>query len=371
MNSLGYFYRDVGSSKGPPQARNALYARFAMPCADRLNETPAQGQTLTPDLMRPVRDGFVRRRIRGCAGPMTRPATVANDIAGDDDSFATGTLRRRRESDRFRTYGLPPPAAHPTPATIAQSHAQAAQTYPGQAKLKPPPGPGSPDRRHPACDFERTNQAVCSAVRDRQQDADPAGDGRHGGGSAAQALEVDDDPFGAVGDYAGSFLIKSALELRSGYDTNPGRTYVPKGSPLYAVAPEFLAVSDWERHALVADLRGSFTGYTNNLPAARADGTISSAPTNLDRPDFNGHIDGRLDVTATPACPPVRLRVATDNPGSPNIQAGLAKYPLYSTLGGTLGVDQSFNRLQLSAGGTVDRTAYTEVKTHRRHHDHQ
>jgi hypothetical protein len=35
MNLLGYFYRDVGSSKGPPQARNRLTRGFAMPCADR------------------------------------------------------------------------------------------------------------------------------------------------------------------------------------------------------------------------------------------------------------------------------------------------------------------------------------------------
>ena len=37
-------------------------------------------------------------------------------------------------------------------------------------------------------------------------------------------LRIDDDPFGAVGDYAGSFLIKSAVEFSGGYDTNPGRT---------------------------------------------------------------------------------------------------------------------------------------------------
>ena len=175
-------------------------------------------------------------------------------------------------------------------------------------------------------------------------------------------LKIDDDPFGAVGDYAGSFLIKSAVELSGGYDTNPGRTFVPQGSPFYVVAPEFLAVSDWERHAVVADLRGSFTGYGNTFPPP-TDGTISSAPTNVDRPDFTGHIDGRLDVTSdTRLTAQVRLRVATDNPGSPNIQAGLARYPIYSTLGGTFGVDQNFNRLQLSAGGTVDRTVYQNSK---------
>jgi hypothetical protein len=57
-----------------------------------------------------------------------------------------------------------------------------------------------------------------------------------------------------------------------------------------------------------------------------------------------------------------RLRVATDNPGSPNIQAGLQRYPIYTTLGGTFGVDQNFNRLQLSAGLTADRTVYQASK---------
>ena len=66
---------------------------------------------------------------------------------------------------------------------------------------------------------------------------------------------------------------------------------------------------------------------------------------------------------ATPGCSAqARLLVSTDNPGSPNVQAGLARYPIYTTVGGTLGVDQSFNRLQVSAGATVDRTVYTNSK---------
>src|ERR1700686_2054580 len=34
MNLLEYLYRDVGSSEGPPQARNDLTRAIAMPCAD-------------------------------------------------------------------------------------------------------------------------------------------------------------------------------------------------------------------------------------------------------------------------------------------------------------------------------------------------
>jgi hypothetical protein len=119
-----------------------------------------------------------------------------------------------------------------------------------------------------------------------------------------------------------------------------------------------LAQSDWERHALVADLRGSFTGYGNSLPPI-VDGGISPSPTDVSRPNFTGHVDGRLDVTQdTHILSEVRLLVSTDNPGSPNIQTGLARYPIYTTLGGTFGVDQNFNRLNLYAGGTVDRTVY-------------
>jgi hypothetical protein len=126
------------------------------------------------------------------------------------------------------------------------------------------------------------------------------------------------------------------------------------------VAPELLVVSDWERHALVADLRGSFNGYGNSLPPL-IDGAISSAPTNINRPDFIGHIDGRVDVTEdTSITEQVRLRVATDNPGSPNVQAGLAAYPVYATFGSTIGIDQRFNRLELSGGATFDRTVYQD-----------
>ena len=136
-------------------------------------------------------------------------------------------------------------------------------------------------------------------------------------------MVIDDDPFGAVGDYVGSFLVKGAVELSAGYDTNPGRLAVPQGSPFYVIAPEFLAVSDWERHAVVADLRGSFTGYGNDL-TPNANGTPLSAPIELQRPNFIGHIDGRLDVSRdTRLLGQGRLLVATDNPGSPNVQAGL------------------------------------------------
>ena len=98
---------------------------------------------------------------------------------------------------------------------------------------------------------------------------------------------------------------------------------------------------------------------TRNNLTPNADGTPLSAPLDVDRPNFVGHIDGRLDVSRdTRLTAQGRLLVATDNPGSPNVQAGLQRYPIYTTVGGTFGFDQNFNRLQVSAGAMVDRTDY-------------
>lgn len=341
--------------------------RALLPCLalTAFNETLAQAQTVTPDLFRPVRDGFVLpqdsplRRINDKISDNTSdPTDPANDAKPRKDAPAPSRI------GQIPTYGLP--AANGASGTGFDSLNRTRKTpklYPGQPKPKPPAGPGSPAASTGASSSNgRLRLSVPPSETANKAPIPPAMAGTVVGQPPRKRLKVDDDPFGAVGDYAGSFLIKSAVELSGGYDTNPGRTNVPRGSPLYVVAPEFLAVSDWERHAVVADLRGSFTGYGNTFPPP-ADGTVSSAPTDLDRPDFTGHIDGRLDVSRdTRLTGQARLRVATDNPGSPNVQAGLARYPIYSTLGGTVGIDQSFNRLDLAAGATIDRTVYTDSK---------
>src|ERR1700688_2272532 len=352
---------------GPARGRRSRVEvlRAALPCLALLafGDAPAAAQTITPDLFRPVRDGFVLpqdsplRRISDKPGDKTDPADLANDAKlRDKDQPAPSRI------GNIPTYGLP--AADGAAGSGFDSLNRTRKKpkfYPGQPRPKPPPGPGTPapvTSSQSATSNGRVRLSVPPSETANKPPIPPAMAGTVAGQPPRKRLKIDDDPFGAVGDYAARFLIKSAVELSGGYDTNPGRTFVPRGSPFYVVAPEFLAVSNWERHALVADLRGSFTGYGNTFPPP-ADGTISSAPTNLDRPDFTGHIDGRLDVSRdTRLMGEVRLRVSTDNPGSPNIQAGLARYPVYTTLGGTFGVDQSFNRLDVAAGGTIDRTVY-------------
>lgn len=161
--------------------------------------------------------------------------------------------------------------------------------------------------------------------------------------------EEDDDPYAQLGLRAGGFTLYPAVELIGGYDSNPGQSSSAKGAALYSVQPELRAQSNWSRHELTADLRGSYTGYSPD-----------SDPT-LSRPNANGKIDGRIDVTRdTRIDLGGRLLVATDNPGSPNLQADLAKLPIYTTYGGIAGVGHKFNRFDLSVKGEAERTVYQD-----------
>src|ERR1700686_4210610 len=54
MNSLGYFYRDGGVSKGPPQARDRLTRCLVMPCADRVREDIGPGADPHPRSVPPA-----------------------------------------------------------------------------------------------------------------------------------------------------------------------------------------------------------------------------------------------------------------------------------------------------------------------------
>lgn len=155
------------------------------------------------------------------------------------------------------------------------------------------------------------------------------------------------DPYAPAGIHAGAFDIYPAVELIGGYDTNPNRTSDGNGAALYSVVPEVHIRSDWSRHELQADLRGSYTGYTPD-----------SEPT-LSRPYLNGRVDGRIDVSHNNRINlGSRVLVSTDNPGSPNLQAGLAKLPVFVNYGGNAGFTHRFNRFEIGITGDAQRTSY-------------
>lgn len=330
--------------------------RAALPCLlMALMGIAARAQTVTPDLFSATRTS----QVTSPDSPLRRTAAETSDPFNNPKGNDTNRPAPSRIG-QIPKYGVP--AANGAAETGYDSlnrKRKKPKYYPGQARPKPPVGPGSPP---PPMANTQLRLTIPSSEAANKTRIPPAMAGTVMGQPPRKRLRLDDDPFGPVGDYAGSFLIKSAVEVSAGYDTNPGRLAAAQGKPFYVIAPELVAFSDWDRHALVADLRGSFTGYGSNLTPP-PDGTPLSAPLDIDRPNFIGHVDGRLDVSRdTRLLAQSRLFVSTDNPGSPNVQAGLARYPIYSTVGGTIGVDQNFNRLQVSAGATIDRTDYTNSK---------
>lgn len=302
-----------------------------------LNLSLAEAQTLTSSMMTPVRDGFA---------PPDQSAlrkTSDNPTADDNQKDEKAPSRIGKPP----TYGIPAASgASDSGFDSLNRKLKKPKPYPGAPKPKLV-GPGNP----PLGASKPVSRASVPIA--------PAVAGTVAGMPPRRRLKPDDDPFGNVGFYAGPFLAKTAVEFSSGYNSNPARLNTPAGSAFYVVAPELLVASNWSRHSVIADLRGSFTGYERTFPPIA--GIVSPVPTVIDRPDFTGKIDGRIDVNReTRINSQVRLRVATDNPGSPNIQAGLSKYPLATTIGTTTGIERDFNRLNVSVSGVADRTTYQQ-----------
>lgn len=304
---------------------------------------PAFGQALTSDLLRPVAGGFVAPQDM----PLRRTEMRDDEQPRDRDAMAPSRI------GKIPTYGSEVASgASDSGFNSLNRKRKAPKPYPGAPKqaaagTAPPSAASIGLRRLPLPPSASAHRAPLA----------PAITGSVPGQPDRRQLKVDNDPYGALGVYVGSFLVKSAVEIGGGYDTNPARFTVPRGSSFYRIAPELLAATDWSRHSVIVDLRGSFTGFGNTFPALP--GQASSAPENVDRIELNGKVAGRLDISRdTRANAEFRLRVGADNPGSPNLQAGLARFPLFTATGGSIGVEQDFNRLQLRMDGTIDRVVY-------------
>src|SRR3979409_1567601 len=132
-----------GPARGRRKRVNALSALLPCLALIAFDETLAQAQTLTPDLFRPVRDGFVLAQD----SPLRRTGDATADKTGDAANDA-----RLRDKDvpapsrigRIPTYGLPAASgASESGYDSLNRKRKKPKFYPGQAKPKPPVGPGS------------------------------------------------------------------------------------------------------------------------------------------------------------------------------------------------------------------------------------
>lgn len=335
----------AGAGRRQNRAR-ATGAVSACLCLALAAPSPAFAQALTSDLLAPVPGGFAT------------PQNLAPRRASDSVLQARGTLQSSLLSpDRGGQSIIATPAASGAAGTgfdTLNRKRKQVKYYPGQQKPKRPVGPGSAP---PPLVVE--TRPVPPSAKAAKPPVAPAIAGAVIGQPTRKRLPIDPDPYAPTGIRVGSFLVKSAVEIYGGYNNNPARLLQPKGASFYQISPELLAASDWSRHAVIVDLRGSFTGYDKTFPGAPFQ--ISPSPENVDRVEFNGKIAARIDATRDSRInTEARLRVGSDNPGSPNNDFGLTKFPLFTTTGGSVGIEQDFNRFQLKLDALADRTVYQD-----------
>jgi hypothetical protein len=158
---------------------------------------------------------------------------------------------------------------------------------------------------------------------------------------------LDAAPFAPVGVHAGTYYLYPAIELTGGWDSNPQHATIAKSAPEYLLAPELLALSDWERHALNFTIKGSYLGYGSTF--------FPNSPVWLNRPGLDAP-KGRIDIDSHDRIDAEgRLIISTDNPGSPNITAGNEYLPIVLNGGATLGYTHLFDRFEVTAKGQFDR----------------
>jgi hypothetical protein len=303
-----------------PLAAALVFAVFAGQAGTAL------AQSSDAALMRPQLDGDARNPPRFRKPTFGNPPAFGAGTSGFDSSNRRkmrGGRTAPGSSGPARAQNLPPVNVRPIEATLAPVYKQ-----PLRPVLRSPYPQASRDPALAGGLGTDPNALVARPVRQK----------------------AEEDPFAPVGYRMGTFILRPAVEINGGHDSNVPRSTTPTGSSLLTVAPELQINSDWSRHQWNTMLRGGYTWY-QQLPS-------------FDKPNIDLKTNARIDISSqTRANLEGRFGLAADNPADPNLPSGTTKPPLYTTYGAVAGVTQQFNRLELTAKGTFDRLNYQDDTT--------
>ncbi len=164
---------------------------------------------------------------------------------------------------------------------------------------------------------------------------------------------VPEEPYAPTGLRLGGIKVLPAIESAAGYDSNALRSSSgtkTKGSRLYQVTPELSLQSDWSRHALQFDLRGSYSYYAD--------------VDNANRPNLDAKLTLRGDVkTDSVVTLELKEKVDSQRPGSADLSSAVKGRPLYYVTSGSLGWAEKFGYATVTATGTIDRSDYQDGTT--------
>lgn len=147
---------------------------------------------------------------------------------------------------------------------------------------------------------------------------------------------------------AGTFLLYPELTVRGGATTNVSGAVGGESGALVRLAPSLRVVSDWDRHALEMNLRGSFTGYPD-------------APSGSDGHDMSGAASAALRLDAGEVTTVDATAGYTVSPESRSNaeNSGGSKRTYQHGLSGSLGVTRDAGLIAVTLRGGLDGTIYT------------
>ncbi len=157
---------------------------------------------------------------------------------------------------------------------------------------------------------------------------------------------AEDDPFAPTGLPAGAFTLRPSLEVMEGYDSNPARAAAGSTGSLFTqINAAAQAKSNWQRHEMTVNLRGTYNAYTGNSAYSR--------------PDAAASVGGRIDISRDTRLElEGRYGLAAQMPGSANLTASnaarLIGLPLIHQVGASAGVVHDLQRIRVSLRGTLD-----------------
>jgi len=335
----------------------ALTSVGALPLGLAATHVAAQAPTM-PSGMRSTLDGDAEPAVRAPTPPRRTRSSVSEPI-GQLPSFVTpagsGAGRtgfvstktkakaKKRSGIAAKTAPTPNPPLMLSPSTVvttverptasperAAATEKPAAPAPATAAAKPatPPQPPAVAARAQAREALNARPNTVVAVPRRPPEV---------------------DPYAPLGMRLGAFVLRPTIDLVGGYDSNPGRTIVAKGSAFTTPAAELQLRSDWGRHELAADFRGSYTAF--------------EATPELDIPFVDARVAGRVDVTdRTRAIVAGRYLLTAADPGRPDLPSDLAQRPTYTVAGATAGVLHRWNRFEVGVNGTFDSIEWSNSK---------
>ncbi len=157
------------------------------------------------------------------------------------------------------------------------------------------------------------------------------------------------DPWAPLGVRAGALLLRPSVLVDTGYDSNPNQSPgAHRGSSVIASAAALDVASDWSRHSLTATLRGAYLAFPDDHSA--------------DRPLGDGRADLRLDALRDTALTfGGAYALSTERPGSIEQPVVGTSRSLVTTVGGSMGLEQTFGRFVLALKGETGRTDFENV----------